>query len=139
MRKVLFFNFKVLRIIFPSLPCLAIWGYRGINRRNLGSFYVLWLPIRSCFSEMLSQSETGSKAKFFVKTILASLSGVIKVILITYLDNLTFETSKLLHSVKNHQKYCHFYPTFRVEIDESFLRFFSLTLVLVDSILPLDV
>ena len=32
-----------------------------------------------------------------------------------------------------------FYPAFRVEFDESFLRFFSLTLVLVDSILLLDV
>ena len=37
------------------------------------------------------------------------------------------------------QKYDHFWVAFWNEIDESFLRFFSLTLVLFESILPLDV
>ena len=36
-------------------------------------------------------------------------------------------------------RFCHFRSAFRIEIDESFLRFFSLTLDLVDSILLLDV
>ena len=45
----------------------------------------------------------------------------------------------VMHSVLLNQKNGHFCFAFRVESDESFLRFFSLTLVLVDSILPLDV
>ena len=44
-----------------------------------------------------------------------------------------------MHTVLFPRKSRWFRPAFRVEIDESFLRFFSLTLVLVDSILPVDV
>ena len=43
------------------------------------------------------------------------------------------------HSVGFYPKYCRFWPTFRDEIDESFLRFFSLTLILLDLILLVDV
>ena len=43
------------------------------------------------------------------------------------------------NTVGFYQKYCHFCPTFHDEIDESFLRFFSLTLLLLDSILLVDV
>ena len=43
------------------------------------------------------------------------------------------------HSVGFYRKYGHFCPAFRDKIDESFLRFFSLTLVLLDSILLLEV
>ena len=46
---------------------------------------------------------------------------------------------RLLHSVIFNQKYGQFYFTFGDVIDESILRFFSQTLVLVESILPLDV
>ena len=46
---------------------------------------------------------------------------------------------KIPHTVRFYPKYCHFWPTFREEIDESFLRFFSLTLVLLDSILLIEV
>ena len=45
----------------------------------------------------------------------------------------------MVHSVGFYPKYSHFCPTFRDEIVESFLRFFSLTLVLLDSILLLEV
>ena len=45
----------------------------------------------------------------------------------------------MVHSVGFYHKYSHFCPTFRDEIDESFLRFFSLTLILLDSILLLEV
>ena len=44
-----------------------------------------------------------------------------------------------LHTVRFYRKSRLFGPAFRIEIDESFSRFFSLTLVLVDSILLLDV
>ena len=43
------------------------------------------------------------------------------------------------HSVGFCPKYGHFCPTFRDKIDESFLRFFSLTLILLDLILLLKV
>ena len=36
------------------------------------------------------------------------------------------------HTVRFYPKYGHFCPTFRDKIDESFLRFFSLTLILLD-------
>ena len=39
-------------------------------------------------------------------------------------------------SVGFYPKNCHFCPTFRDKIDESFLRFFSLTLVLLDIFSP---
>ena len=38
----------------------------------------------------------------------------------------------LLHTVRFHRKYGHFCPAFRDKIDKSFLRFFILTLVLLD-------
>ena len=40
----------------------------------------------------------------------------------------------LLHTVRFYRKYGHFCTTFRYKFDESFLRCFSLTLVLLDSI-----
>ena len=46
---------------------------------------------------------------------------------------------KLLHSMKFSPKYCHFGSAFCDEIDGSFSRFLSLTWVLIDSILLLDV
>ena len=42
-------------------------------------------------------------------------------------------------SYTTHSKYGHFCPAFRDEIDESFLRFFSLTLILLDLIILLEV
>ena len=44
-----------------------------------------------------------------------------------------------LHSVRFYPKYNDFCPAFRDKIDESFLRFFSQTLVLLDSIILLEV
>ena len=46
---------------------------------------------------------------------------------------------KLLHSMKISPKYCHFDSAFRDEIDGSFFRFLSLTWILIDSIILLDV
>ena len=40
--------------------------------------------------------------------------------------------TQMTHSVGFYPKYCHFCPAFRDKIDESFLRFLNLTLVLLD-------
>ena len=50
-----------------------------------------------------------------------------------------FSNKKKGHSGGFYQKYGHFWPAFHNKIDESFLKFFSLTLVLLDSILLLVV
>ena len=43
------------------------------------------------------------------------------------------------HTVRFYPKYCHFCPTFRDKIDVSFLRFFSLILILLDLFILLEV
>ena len=56
----------------------------------------------------------------------------------TNLNHSVLSTSFIIllsHSVGFYPKNCHFCPTFRDKIDESFLRFFSLTLILLDSII----
>ena len=96
-----------------------------LKNRN---FYVAFFRIKSCLSLFVF-----SRALNCLLDLSNALLGFLKsaAVLLKIVDQ--------SHSVRFCLKSCHFCPDFCHKIDESFLRFFSLTLFLIASILWLDV